>query len=123
MPALTRGKIGPRPGLHYLHMTDTLEMAASTGLALKPRAKNAPTLKADPKLVERGSFDQMLDAWYPLTYVLNSLNRGLGLPDGYPFVLSPPAVEKLRFVHETVAAASNRAKSPSAFSWLPKFSW
>lgn len=108
---------------HYLHMTDTLEMAASTGLALKPRAKNAPTLKADPKLVERGSFDQMLDAWYPLTYVLNSLNRGLGLPDGYPFVLSPPAVEKLRFVHETVAAASNRAKSPSAFSWLPKFSW
>ena len=39
-------------------------------------------------------------SWYPLTYVLNNLNRGLGLPDGYPFVLSAPAVEKLRFVHE-----------------------
>jgi hypothetical protein len=108
---------------HYLHMTDTLEMAAATGLTLKPRTKNAPTLAADPKLIERGSFDQMLEAWFPLTYVLNSLNRGLGLADSYPFVLSGPAIDKLRFVHETVAANSNRAKLPSAFSWLPKFSW
>jgi hypothetical protein len=37
--------------------------------------------------------------------MMNSLNRGMGIPDAYPFVLSPPAVEKLRFVHETVANA------------------
>jgi hypothetical protein len=36
--------------------------------------------------------------------VLNNHNRGLGLPDGYPFVLSPPAIEKLRFVHDTVGS-------------------
>ena len=30
----------------------------------------------------------MIDSWFPLTYVLNNLNRGMGLPDGYPFVLS-----------------------------------
>jgi hypothetical protein len=24
----------------------------------------------------------------------------MGLPDPYPFVLAPPAVEKLRFVHD-----------------------
>ena len=48
-------------------------------------------------------------SWFPLTYVLNNLNRGLGLPDGYPFVLSAPAqVEKLRFVHETIAESSRR---------------
>jgi hypothetical protein len=47
----------------------------------------------------------LIESWYPLTYVLNNLNRGLGLPDGYPFVLSPAAVEKLRFIHETVKSA------------------
>jgi prepilin peptidase CpaA len=25
---------------------------------------------------------------------------GMGLPDLYPFVLSPPVIEKLRFVHQ-----------------------
>lgn len=45
----------------------------------------------------------MIAAWFPLTYVLNNLNRGLGLPDGYPFVLSEPVIEKLRFIHETVS--------------------
>lgn len=89
---------------HYLHMTDTLETASACGLSLRPRRRDEPTLKTDPKLVERGAFDTMIDAWYPLTYVLNNLNRGLGLQDGYPFVLLDPVVEKLRFVHETIVA-------------------
>jgi hypothetical protein len=29
---------------------------------------------------------------------LNNLTRGLGLADAYPFVLSAPVIEKLRFV-------------------------
>ena len=57
------------------------------------------------------AFDRLIDAWFPLTYVLNNLNRGMGLPDGYPFVLSPPAVEKLKFVHETLNPASTRDES------------
>ena len=36
---------------------------------------------------------------------LNNLNRALGLPDGYLFVLSAPAIEKMRFVHDIVGAA------------------
>jgi hypothetical protein len=32
----------------------------------------------------------------------------------YPFVLSPAAVEKLRFVHEVVEARPGRLASPSA---------
>ena len=44
----------------------------------------------------------MIGDWFPLTYVLNSLNRGLGLADSYPFVLSPTAIDKLRFVHDTI---------------------
>jgi hypothetical protein len=44
----------------------------------------------------------LLASWHPLTYMLNNLNRGLGLQDPYPFVLSAPAIEKLRFVHDTI---------------------
>jgi hypothetical protein len=33
---------------------------------------------------------------------LNNLNRGLGLADSYPFVLSPRVIEKLRFIHDTI---------------------
>jgi hypothetical protein len=108
---------------HFLHMTDTLETAAATGLALQPRRRNVPTLKADPKLVERGSFDRMIAAWFPLTYLLNNLNRGLGLADGYPFVISNPAIEKLRFIHETVMAAGQRLAPTAAVSWFSRLGW
>ncbi|MDB5048195.1 MAG: hypothetical protein JWO30_1266 [Fibrobacteres bacterium] len=90
---------------HYLHMTDSLETAAACGLTLKPRRSDEPSLKTANVNAPGDSFASMVDAWYPLTYVLNNLNRGLGLPDGYPFVLSAPALEKLRFVHGVVAAA------------------
>jgi len=40
--------------------------------------------------------------------VMNNLNRGMGLPDAYPFVLSPPAIEKLRFIHQVIAGAAQR---------------
>jgi hypothetical protein len=43
---------------------------------------------------------------FSLTYVLNNLSRSLGQPDAYPFVLSAPAIEKLRFVHQTIAAVT-----------------
>jgi hypothetical protein len=96
---------------HYLHMADTLETATGCGLSLRPRRKDEPAMKAN--LVLQGgrheSFDRMIESWFPLTYLLNNLNRGLGLPDGYPFVLSPPVIEKLRFVHEALVVAPESA--------------
>lgn len=90
---------------HYLHMTDALETAADCGLSLRGRRPGDPAMKASPRLETPHTFAEMCDDWFALTYVLNNLNRGLGLPDGYPFVLSPPVVEKLRFVHHTIDAA------------------
>jgi hypothetical protein len=87
---------------HYLHMTDTLETATACGLSLQPKRPDEPSLKADAWSGRPDSFERMVSDWFPVTYVLNNLNRGLGLPDGYPFVLSTPAIDKLRFVHETV---------------------
>lgn len=90
---------------HCLHMTDALETARATGVMLKPKHGDEPTLTTpvDPLRAD-ADFDRMIDSWMALTYILNNLNRGLGLPDSYPFVLSAPVIEKLRFVHDTVSA-------------------
>ncbi|MEP7304337.1 MAG: putative zinc-binding peptidase [Acidobacteriota bacterium] len=90
---------------HYLHMTDTVETAAACGVSIRPRRMDEPVLVRMPGRTgsPAASFDQLIETWFPLTYVLNNLNRGLGLPDAYPFVLSTPVIDKLRFVHEIVA--------------------
>lgn len=85
---------------HYLHLTDTLETAAACGVSLRPRRRDEPTL---PNVPASGTFERLIASWHPITYMLNNLNRGLGMADAYPFVLPPPAVEKLRFVHDTIA--------------------
>jgi hypothetical protein len=88
---------------HYLHMTDTLETAAACGMSLHPDRKDEPIMeKPSTKPASSQSFEEIIDNWFPLTYALNSLNRGMGLADAYPFVLPQPAVDKLRFVHETI---------------------
>ena len=96
---------------HYLHISDTLETAVECGLSLKPKRSGEPTLSPDIAVVGTRSrtrtppFEELIERWYPLTYVLNNLNRGMGMPDAYPFVLSNPAVNKLRFVHKIINAA------------------
>jgi hypothetical protein len=99
---------------HYLHMTDTLETAVGCGISVKPRRSGEPEMKASPKSPVRtpSAFEKSLSDWHALTYVLNNLNRGLGLPDGYPFVLSVPTTEKLRFIHEIVAAQPDPEGEP-----------
>jgi len=95
---------------HYLHIVDTVETAASFGITLNPAHPDAKAMTADPTKVAEPdtSFSSVLKHWLPLTCALNSLNRGMGLPDLYPFVLSGPAIEKLQFVHEVVQAARGK---------------
>jgi hypothetical protein len=89
---------------HYLHMTDTLEKARECGLSLQPRRPNEP--EWEPEMGDARQkplpFDQMAQRWFPLTYILNNLNRCMGMQDAYPFVLAAPVLEKLRFVHDVV---------------------
>ncbi len=91
---------------HYLHIIDIVETAAGFGLSLHPRHPSAQTMTTETRSVSEteDSFDRILNNWLPLTYALNSFNRGMGLPDLYPFVLSAPAIEKMRFIHETIKA-------------------
>ena len=46
----------------------------------------------------------MIGAWLPLTFALNSLNRCMGGPDLYPFILSPAVIRKLGYIHDLVHA-------------------
>lgn len=87
---------------HYMHMVDTLDTAACCGLALSPADPNEPSMPAEPLDIEGQRFTEMIGRWYPLTYALNSLNRSMGTRDSYPFTLTPPVVDKLRFVHRVV---------------------
>jgi hypothetical protein len=91
---------------HYLHIVDTVETAAACGLSLKPRRRDEPSMDKLPTMTAAAhiGFEQLIESWFPLTYVLNNLNRGLGVVDAYPFVLSQLAIEKLQFVHDVIEA-------------------
>jgi len=98
---------------HYLHMVDTLETARAHGLTVRPRPTGGEA--AHPGTIssrlDSHDFEDLLAGFVPLTLALNDLNRSMGLADPYPFVLCPPAVDKLRFVHGMVERARDTASA------------
>ena len=72
------------------------------------RTTDSPVLAAevdrDPYQV--GDFDQLYSLWLPLTTAMNSINRSMGQPDLYPFVIPPPVVKKLKYIHTVCQAAT-----------------
>jgi hypothetical protein len=89
---------------HYLHIVDTLETASAFGLRIKPAIDKDGTHSArldfDPYV--GGTIEQTIDAWAPFVVAMNSVNRAIGRPDLYPFILAPAVVEKMRFIHDLV---------------------
>ena len=45
---------------------------------------------------------KLIDAWLPLTYAVNCLNRSMGQPDIYPFVIAPKVIEKMAYIHALI---------------------
>jgi hypothetical protein len=86
---------------HYFHMVDTLETAAAFGLRLRPKtgADLDAVIDFDPHVAE---MDRIIDAWLPLTFAVNSINRSMGQPDLYPFVPAAPVIWKLTFIHDQI---------------------
>jgi len=89
---------------HYLHIRDTVQTAIAYGVTVAGPAistgEQAP-LYSYPAAAGVG-IKGLLDAWLPMTYALNALNRSMGADDIYPFVLSPAVIEKLGFIHQLV---------------------
>jgi hypothetical protein len=75
---------------------------------LRPKVAKGADLAAafdfDPYASE---MDRIIDAWLPLTFAMNSINRSMGHPDLYPFVLPPPVIMKLTFIHALIRDAGS----------------
>lgn len=91
---------------HYLHLLDMLETAHTFGMNIDP------PLGPDLMMNVRADFDPYLEpdmerivaACVPLTLAVNTLNRGMGRKDLYPFVINESVRRKLDFVHQVVRA-------------------
>jgi hypothetical protein len=88
---------------HYFHIVDTLETASAFGVRIKPRisarSELATSVDFDPYTA---NIERLIEAWLPLTFAFNSINRSMGLSDLYPFVLSPANIMKLSFIHDQI---------------------
>jgi hypothetical protein len=101
---------------HFLHMTDTLETARAFGLSLKPELGESVRLEGvnfDPH--DFREIDDLISDWIPLTFGINSINRSMGQPDLYPFVLSPTVIEKLRYVSRLVHRQAVEVRETAPF--------
>ncbi len=86
---------------HYLHIVDSLETAKTYGLHTDT-ATNKLNNVSVPAAYRTMDFEQLIEAWVPLTLALNAMNRSMGLNDLYPFVLSADVIKKMSFIHNLV---------------------
>lgn len=81
-----------------------METAYTFGIQIRPQigeiAKMDTEIDFDP--YRELDFEKIINRYIKLTFALNSLNRSMGQPDLYAFVLSAVDVQKLEFVHEVV---------------------
>ncbi len=89
---------------HYLHIVDTIEMAHAYRLQVvlptSESGEQGSDIDFDPH--GTGEIERLVNAWLPITLAVNSLNRCMGQPDLYPFVITAAVVAKLGFVHALV---------------------
>ncbi len=88
---------------HYLHIRDTLQTAAETGVKVVDPSGTV----VDPS-TDTGAepFRLLVDEWITLAAALNAINRSMGAADLYPFVLSPVVIDKLAMVDRLVRDAA-----------------
>jgi hypothetical protein len=89
---------------HYLHIVDTLEMAGSFGIRVDPVVTQEEGYTAEVDLNPHGAvrIGSLIRRWLPIAGAVNSINRCMGQPDLYPFVVSPAVIRKLGFVNELI---------------------
>lgn len=100
---------------HYIHIVDTLEMLAASGMTVRPKVDKtgdfAAKVNFDPYRAE--TIEQIIDAWFPYVFAINNVNRAMGARDLYPFVLSPAVIRKLGFIHDLVRDRARAGQEPS----------
>ncbi|MDO1581327.1 zinc-binding metallopeptidase family protein [Rhizobium oryzicola] len=87
---------------HYVHIVDTLETARAFGMGVDPRGHEELSAEIAFNPYRARDAQQLVDAWIPLSVAINAIHRSMGVPDLYPFILTPTVVAKLEFVHGLV---------------------
>ena len=88
---------------HYMHMIDTLETARAFRLTIAPPGDDSAlssSIDFDP--YRSADFAPIVPEFVAITVAVNALNRSLGMPDIYPFVLTEAVARKLTFIHELI---------------------
>jgi hypothetical protein len=86
---------------HYLHIMDMLETAYFFGLNVKP-IDTSNTMKANVTVdpYTEVDFDVIIETCIPLSFAVNSINRAMGVPDVYPFIVTKDMIKKMKFIHK-----------------------
>ena len=82
---------------HYLHIIDAAETAEDYAVMAPSGVR--PT---------SGDFGELLEYWRFVVEAVNGVAESLGLSEVYPFTPSGPVVDKLHFVHRSIAQNAQR---------------
>ena len=91
---------------HYLHIVDTLDTARAMGVSLRRFNRAELAVAFDP--YRTLDVEDLVETWLHLAFAVNNLNRSMGQPDLYPFVLSPKVARKIGFVIKLVQGNARR---------------
>ncbi len=98
---------------HYLHMIDSMETASDYGFGLMDTGRHmAKRQQFSAEYLATVSINDLVNEWSNFTIALNDMNRSMGLPDAYPFVLTDVIIQKLAFVHTMVIDRNQQASVP-----------
>ena len=103
---------------HYLHMVDGLETAAAWGARLDLALPAGPSLTVRNLDLNAESIRHtVVEQWLPVSQFINAMDRSLGAHDSYPFIVVPPVIEKLDFIHRVIRAGSSGS---APMNFLPR---
>ncbi len=86
---------------HYLHIMDVTETAYYFGLKVAPIKGFSGMeghVRYDP--YDTKDFNAVIEECIPLLFAANAINRSMGIPDVYPFVINQAVLSKMKFIHE-----------------------
>ena len=102
----TRGRISRRPGRTISISSTQLRWPGPSGVRIAPEMQfntdQSAAFNFDP--YEPIDMNCIIKAWLPLAFSVNAINRCMGEPANlyHPFILSPPVITKMAFIHGLV---------------------
>jgi len=101
---------------HCFHMVDGLETARVFGITPDFQFGVGGARRVDWGFdpYRATSIRPVINSWVPLTVAINSLNRSLGQPDFYPFVLTAKVITKIDFVLRLIVSAQKEQDEAEA---------